>query len=177
MIKSEKQTMLVVGGCRSGKSSFAEEWITGRFEQKTYIATSVVGDDEEMKRRVAHHRHNRCDSWQIIEEPIDIAEVISSSTSDTQVYLADCLTLWLTNLLLQDQTDSAIEDKIGELTRAIAHCPVSVVLVANEVGLGIVPDSSLARRFRDLAGWCNQRVGTCCDKVVFMAAGLPMYLK
>ncbi len=174
---SEKQTMLVVGGCRSGKSSFAEQWIASRFKQKIYIATTVVGDDDEMKQRVSHHRKNRCASWQTIEEPIDIAKEIASSTHETQVYLVDCLTLWLTNLLLQDLTDSEIEDKIDELIRAIVHCPVSVVLVANEVGLGIVPDSSLARRFRDLAGWCNQKVGGSCDKVVFMAAGLPMYLK
>ncbi len=174
---SNKQTMLVVGGCRSGKSSFAEEWITSGFEQKTYIATSVIGDDEEMRHRVAHHQQNRCDSWKTIEEPVDIAEIIASSTTTTQAYLVDCLTLWLTNLLLQDLSDNEIEDRIGELTRAIVLCPVSVVLVANEVGLGIVPDNSLARRFRDLAGWCNQRVGACCDKVVFMAAGLPMILK
>ena len=169
--------MLVVGGCRSGKSNFAEEWITSRFEQKTYIATSLVGDDEEMKQRVMHHQQNRCESWQTIEEAVDIAPIIASQTTTSHAYLVDCLTLWLTNLLLQDLTDHDIEDRIGELTRAIALCPVSVVLVANEVGLGIVPDSSLARRFRDLAGWCNQRVGACCDKVVFMAAGLPMYLK
>lgn len=174
---NDKQTMLVVGGCRSGKSSFAEEWITSRFKQKIYIATSFVGDDEEMKRRVGHHRRNRCDSWQTIEEPINIAKIITSPTTASQAYLVDCLTLWLTNLLLQDLSDSLIEDKIDELNRAIAACPVSLVMVANEVGLGIVPDSSLARRFRDLAGWCNQRVGACCDKVVFMAAGLPMHLK
>ncbi|MCJ7604036.1 MAG: bifunctional adenosylcobinamide kinase/adenosylcobinamide-phosphate guanylyltransferase, partial [Desulfobulbaceae bacterium] len=93
------------------------------------------------------------------------------------VFLVDCLTLWLTNLLLQNFSDEDILDKVRDLADAVSECHVSVALVANEVGLGIVPESALARRFRDLAGWCNQTMGARCDQVVFMAAGLPLYMK
>ncbi|RJX35329.1 MAG: bifunctional adenosylcobinamide kinase/adenosylcobinamide-phosphate guanylyltransferase [Desulfurivibrio sp.] len=169
--------MLVVGGCRSGKSSFAEAWASGRFTGKTYVATTLAGDDEEMQRRVAVHRQNRGADWRTSEEPLNIAGVLRQQWRHTEVFLIDCLTLWLTNLLLQDLADEEILARVDDLAAAIRECPVSVVLVANEVGLGIVPEAPLARRFRDLAGWCNQRIGACCDQVVFMAAGLPLYLK
>lgn len=169
--------MLVVGGCRSGKSRFSEHWVSQRYKNKTYVATSVVGDDEEMLQRVQHHRLNRGSDWQTIEEPAEIADILRTNISDADVFLVDCLTLWLTNLLLAHLTDAEINKKMDDLAQAIEDCPVSVVLVANEVGLGIVPESALARRFRDLAGWCNQKIGRCCQQVVFMAAGLPIYLK
>ncbi len=172
-----KQTLLVVGGCRSGKSRFAEQWINERFDRKIYVATTVVGDDEEMKRRVKHHQNLRGADWQTLEEPCDVDGILQRNTLQTEVVLIDCLTLWLTNLLLKNLSDSLILEKVADLAAAIEACPVSVVLVSNEVGLGIVPESPLARRFRDLAGWCNQQIGTQCEKVVFMAAGLPLYLK
>lgn len=177
MSQGSKQTILVVGGCRSGKSRFSEQWATERFARKTYVATTVAGDDEEMLHRVAMHRQNRGADWQTIEEPRDIADVLRRQWQHTDVFLVDCLTLWLTNLLLQDFADEDILDRVGDLAAAIRECPVSVALVANEVGLGIVPEAALARRFRDLAGWCNQTIGAGCDQVVFMAAGLPLYLK
>ncbi|MFH1215269.1 MAG: bifunctional adenosylcobinamide kinase/adenosylcobinamide-phosphate guanylyltransferase [Pseudomonadota bacterium] len=174
---SEKQTMLVIGGCRSGKSRFAEQWATDRFLRKTYIATMVTGNDKEMVKRVWMHRKSRGENWHTVEESCSITTVLSDLRNESDVFLVDCLTLWLTNLILEEQTDEVILGKVEELAHAIDECPVSVVLVANEVGLGIVPESSLARRFRDLAGWCNQKLGAHCDKVVFMAAGLPIYLK
>jgi len=177
MGQNSKQTILVVGGCRSGKSRFSEQWAAQRFVRRTYVATTVCGDDEEMQRRVAMHRQNRSADWQTIEEPHAIADVLRHQWQHTDVFLVDCLTLWLTNLLLQDLSDEDILDKVGDLADAVRECPVSVALVANEVGLGIVPESALARRFRDLAGWCNQTIGAHCDQVVLMAAGLPLYLK
>jgi adenosylcobinamide kinase/adenosylcobinamide-phosphate guanylyltransferase len=177
MRQNSKQTILVVGGCRSGKSRFSEEWAAERFARRTYVATTIAGDDEEMQRRVAVHRQNRSADWQTIEEPHAIADVLRHQWQHTDVFLVDCLTLWLTNLLLQNFSDDDILDKVRDLADAVSECPVSVALVANEVGLGIVPESALARRFRDLAGWCNQTMGARCDQVVFMAAGLPLYLK
>ncbi|MFZ5766394.1 MAG: bifunctional adenosylcobinamide kinase/adenosylcobinamide-phosphate guanylyltransferase [Thermodesulfobacteriota bacterium] len=172
-----KETLLVVGGCRSGKSRFAEQWAVERSGRRTYVATMVTGDDPELAERVRRHRLERDRLWRIVEESSNIAAVIGETAPDTDLFLIDCLTLWLTNLLLRGDSDEAILAKVGELAEAIRHCPASVVLVANEVGLGIVPEAPLARRFRDLAGWCNQRIGACCDRVVFMAAGLPLYLK
>lgn len=172
-----KQTMLVVGGCRSGKSLFSEKWVSEGFSRKTFVATTVVGDDEEMTRRVELHQNSRSSNWQTIEEPIEIADVLRKSSSATDVFLVDCLTMWLTNLLLNDLSDQEIECRVQDLAEAVEECLVSVVLVANEVGLGIVPESALARRFRDIAGWCNQQIGARCDKVVFVAAGHPLYLK
>ena len=177
MSQDSKQTILVVGGCRSGKSRFSEQWAAQRFARRTYVATTVAGDDDEMQRRVAMHRQHRGADWQTIEEPRAIADVLRQQWQHTDVFLVDCLTLWLTNLLLQNFSDEGILDRVGDLAEAIRECPVSVALVANEVGLGIVPEAALARRFRDLAGWCNQTIGARCDQVVFMAAGLPLYLK
>ncbi|MBI5556133.1 MAG: bifunctional adenosylcobinamide kinase/adenosylcobinamide-phosphate guanylyltransferase [Deltaproteobacteria bacterium] len=169
--------MLVVGGCRSGKSRFSQQWAAERFTRRTFVATTVAGDDEEMQHRVEMHRRSRGADWQTIEEPCDLTGVLREQWRETDVFLIDCLTLWLTNLLLKDWSDAEIETGMTDLAAAVKECPVSVVLVANEVGLGIVPESALARRFRDLAGWCNQRIGAHCDQVVFMAAGLPLYLK
>lgn len=173
----KRETILIIGGCRSGKSRYAEEWVSGRFRHRTFVATAVPGEDEEMLRRVELHRRQRKDGWKTIEEPLEIAGVLARSAEDTEVFLVDCLTLWLTNMMLNDFSDRQIEERVHELGKAIAVCPVSVVLVANEVGLGIVPESSLARRFRDLAGWCNQQIGACCERVFFVAAGLPLSMK
>lgn len=177
MAQNTKQTILVVGGCRSGKSRFSEEWAAARFARRTYVATMVAGNDGEMQHRVAVHRQNRSAEWRTVEEPQAIADVLQHQWQHTDVFLVDCLTLWLTNLLLRNFPDEEILDQVRDLAGAVRGCPVSVALVANEVGLGIVPESALARRFRDLAGWCNQTVGASCDQVVFMAAGLPLYLK
>jgi adenosylcobinamide kinase/adenosylcobinamide-phosphate guanylyltransferase len=178
MTNQNRQTMLVVGGCRSGKSRFAEQWAAaGGFLRKTYVATMVAGDDEEMRQRVLRHRQERDGAWRTVEEPLAVAEVLRRDWRQTDLFLVDCLTLWLTNLLLRDLGDAQILARVDDVGDAVAACPVAVVLVANEVGLGIVPEAPLARRFRDLAGWCNQRLAARCDKVVFMAAGLPLYLK
>ncbi len=177
MVSNSKKTLLVVGGCRSGKSRFAEHWAGLHFRKKIYVATSVPGDDDEMRQRISHHRMTRGNDWFTLEEPVAIAEILRKKGSDADVFLVDCLTLWLTNLLLADLSDEKIRSEMDILTEAIDFCPVSVVLVANEVGLGIVPEAALARRFRDLAGWCNQKIASCCQEVVFMAAGLPLYLK
>ncbi len=168
---------LVIGGCRSGKSRFAEQWARERFQRRIFLATLEESADEEMKQRIALHRTSRGIGWQTVEEPVDLVGVMTKNASGTEVFLVDCLTLWLTNLLMRDLSDAEIEEQVRALCRAVQYLPVNVVLVANEVGLGIVPEAPLGRRFRDLAGWTNQQVAAVCDRVVMMAAGLPLHLK
>lgn len=161
---------LVLGGARSGKSRHAEALIAGLPAPWLYIATAEILD-AEMHERVAHHRARRDGRWQTIEAPFDLAATLASARTPV---LVDCLTLWLTNLILAERD---IEAAFAELDAAFDNASVPIVMVSNEVGLGIVPDNSLARRFRDEQGRLNQRIAACADHVVFMAAGLPMVLK
>lgn len=171
------QRLLVLGGCRSGKSRFAEEWARQRSEHRLFIATLVPGDDVEMIERVKMHRRDRGEGWQAIEEPEAVVDILSATSRSASVFLVDCLTLWITNLILRNRSDQEILNEVQRLTDLLAAWSAPIALVANEVGLGIVPDNELARRFRDLAGWTNQQVAAVCDQVVFMAAGLPICLK
>ena len=165
--------LLVLGGARSGKSRYAQQRAEACAGRLAYIATAQALD-AEMADRIARHRADRDARWHTIEAPLALAAAIARAGESHAAILVDCLTLWLSNLLLADR------DPQGEgatLAEAIAACPVPVALVANEVGLGIVPDNALARRFRDEAGWLNQRLPAIADEVVFVAAGLPMVLK
>ena len=168
---------LVLGGCRSGKSSHAEQWASGNFQRKTYVATLVRQGDEEMDRRIDLHRESRGNGWLLVEEPIDLVAVLIQSREQEEVVLIDCLTMWITNLMMADFTDQQIENEILRLKETIGAANHGIVLVANEVGLGLVPERAIGRRFRDLAGWCNQQLAEVCDQVVFVAAGLPLTLK
>lgn len=162
---------LVLGGARSGKSAYAEALIGGA--SAVYLATGQAGDDE-MAARIAHHRRRRGANWTTVEEPVALAAALRAWSRPERPVLVDCLTLWVSNLLLANR-DVAEEAEV--LITALAEMPGSVVLVANEVGLGIVPEHALARRFRDEAGRLNQAVAAVAQRVVFMAAGLPMVLK
>ena len=176
MVQGKKpETVFFLGGCRSGKSRLAEEYCRTGFATRTYVATMTGLDDEEMQRRIDLHRLQRGNKWQLIEEPFDLYGVLSVSRDG--VILVDCLTMWLTNRLLAGQTDQQIEQDVQALCSLLEHPLSTVVLVANEVGLGIVPESALARHFRDLAGWVNQQVAGVSTKVYFVAAGLSMVLK
>jgi adenosylcobinamide kinase / adenosylcobinamide-phosphate guanylyltransferase len=165
--------MLVLGGARSGKSRYAEQTIEAAAGFGLYLATAEVAD-ADMAARVAEHRARRGPTWSTIEEPLDIAQRIEAETRPDRPILVDCLTLWLSNLMHADRDSDAETER---LLAAIAHGRGSVVLVANEVGLGIVPETALGRAFRDQAGRLNQRVAAMAERVVFVAAGLPMLLK
>jgi len=169
--------VLVLGGCRSGKSRYAEQWINDRFDCKTYIATLEERDDKEMRDRIGAHRKRRGRGWVTVEEPLRLVEVLQENRAGTEVFLVDCLTMWLTNCMMRGVSDSEIEMQVSALQDAVDTFPATIVFVANEVGLGIVPDSSLGRRFRDMAGWVNQQIASQCDQVFFVAAGLPVQLK
>lgn len=165
------QLTLVLGGARSGKSRHAESLITALAPPWIYVATAEACDDE-MAARIAAHRARRDARWITIEAPHDLAGVLAAHAG--RPMLIDCLTLWLSNLMM---AEAAIDQEIERLGAAIARARAPVVLVANEVGAGIVPDNALARRFRDRQGELNQRMGAQADNVVLMVAGLPLVLK
>jgi adenosylcobinamide kinase/adenosylcobinamide-phosphate guanylyltransferase len=163
-------TTLVLGGARSGKSVHAEGLIEACPAPWLYIATAQAWDDE-MRDRIALHRARRSADWITRDVPMDLPEAVAAARGPV---LVDCLTLWLTNLIL---AEADVEAATVQLLAACAGAPGPVVLVGSEVGLGIVPDNALARRFRDAAGRLHQRLAAQADRVVFMVAGLPMLVK
>jgi adenosylcobinamide kinase / adenosylcobinamide-phosphate guanylyltransferase len=162
---------LVLGGARSGKSRHAESVITALPGPWVYVATAQAFDDE-MRDRIAAHRARRASGWNTVETPVDIAGVLAMSAEHPT--LVDCLTLWLTNLLLGGHDVAAAT---AALDTALDARNAPTVLVANEVGLGIVPDNALGREFRDQAGLLNQRMAARADSVVFLVAGIQMRVK
>jgi len=174
-IKSDRsgQITLILGGTRSGKSSFAQKLAEESENQLVYIATAEAFD-QEMAERIKRHQHDRGPDWQTIEESRDIAATIAARSSPQVTILVDCLTIWLSNLML---TDTDIEAASEKLIDALKAAPGSVILVSNEVGSGIVPESPLGRKFRDEAGRMNQRVAAVSNNVALIVAGLPLWLK
>jgi len=168
--------MLVTGGCRSGKSLHGERVAESCGPRCVYIATAQVWDDE-MAERVAGHRARRGAGWSTVEEPRNVAGVLREQGGCCDVVLLDCVTLWLTNLMLADLPDTIIMERVRELTREIRRCPASVILVTNEVGWGIVPENTMARRFRDIAGGANAVLAEAVDNVVLCVAGIPLAVK
>lgn len=162
---------LVLGGARSGKSRHAEGLIAEQTPPWTYVATAQAFD-AEMRERIAAHRARRNANWRTVEAPLDLASALEQAGKAP--LLVDCLTLWLTNLMLAEQDLPA---RIAAFERALASREAATVVVGNEVGLGIVPDNALARRFRDEAGTLNQRIAARADRVLFMVAGLPITVK
>lgn len=163
---------LVVGGARSGKSRFAEGLVTARPAPWLYIATAEALD-AEMAARIAAHRSGRAPGWRTLERPLDLAAALEAAPEGAPL-LVDCLTLWLSNVLLSGRD---VEAECGRLAAALARPRGPWVVVANEVGLGVVPDNTLARRFRDAAGRLNQQVAALADRVVLTVAGLPVAVK
>ena len=165
---------LVLGGARSGKSRHAQLLAEHAGPAPwTYIATAEAGD-AEMEQRIAAHRRDRGPDWRTVEAPHDLAAALTAAAAPDRVVLVDCLTLWLSNRLL---ADADLAEESAALAAAFAVAPGTVICVANEVGLGIVPDNALARRFRDAAGRLNQMLAVRAGRVLFMAAGLPLALK
>jgi adenosylcobinamide kinase / adenosylcobinamide-phosphate guanylyltransferase len=169
---------LVLGGARSGKSRHAEAMIEGAAASAIYLATAEARDDE-MKERIRRHRERRAASpsgtrWETVEEPLDLVARLAETAHPERPILVDCLTLWLSNLMLAG-LDVAAETR--RLIEALPRLAGPIALVANEVGLGIVPENALAREFRDRAGELNQALAAIAGRVVLMTAGLPLLLK
>ena len=166
--------MLVLGGARSGKSRFAEAEAMASGLAKVYVATASARD-EEMRARIARHRADRADAgWRTLEEPHALAEVLARESTPDRVLLVDCLTLWLSNVMLGNHDPATACDRLAALMPDLAG---PVILVSNEVGSGIVPDNALGRAFRDAQGRLNQRMAAACGRVVLVVAGLPLWLK
>lgn len=163
---------LVLGGARSGKSAFAERILQDYPKPWAYIATAEAHDDE-MRDRICEHQSRRGEGWVTYEAPLNLSTVLQTGAAK-QPALVDCLTLWLSNIMLAGQDVAA---ETSNLVDALKLRVAPAVLVSNEVGLGIVPDNALARAFRDEAGRLNQRIALEADRVVFVAAGLPLTLK
>lgn len=166
---------LILGGARSGKSRLAERLALESGLPVTYIATSQPLDGE-MTERIAHHRARRPVDWALAEEPLALARVLRENARQGRCTLVDCLTLWLTNLLMLDDPARLIEER-DALLDCLATLPGRVLLVSNETGLGIVPLGDLSRRYVDEAGWLHQALAERCQRVSFVVAGLPMVLK
>ena len=166
---------LILGGARSGKSRLAERLAGDRGLPVTYIATSQPLDGE-MSARIAQHRARRPAGWGLIEEPLALAAALRAQAAPDRCLLVDCLTLWLTNLLMLDDTARLAAER-DALLDCVAALPGRVLLVSNETGLGVVPLGELSRRYVDEAGWLHQALAERCGRVVFTVAGLPMTLK
>ena len=181
---------MVTGGARSGKSAFAERYVERYAEDGVYVATAQAFD-EEMKERIGLHRSRRDEarfSWKTIEEPLRLPELLEALDFEYNVYrsghtavLVDCLTLWLSNVLLQCEGEPDAEARclarVDELVAALRRFQGTIVLVTNEVGLGVVPPSPLGRLFRDVAGRMNQKVAAASEQVFLVTAGIPIELK
>ena len=164
---------LILGGARSGKSRFAECLARSCGHSLAYVATGEAHDDE-MAERIARHRADRGADWHTVEAPINVPATIANVSCADTVVLVDCLTLWLSNMMLADHD---VVTTTTDLLAVLAEAKGPVLMVANEVGLGIVPENALARRFRDEAGRMNQRLAAHVPHVAFISAGLPMWLK
>lgn len=165
--------MLVLGGARSGKSAYAEDMIAASGLEPVYLATAEAGD-AEMAERIAQHRSRRGAGWRTVEEPLALETTLANNAGAGRAVLVDCLTLWLSNLM---HAGFDVEERGMALCRVMPVLSGMTIFVSNEVGLGLVPDTPLGRRFRDAQGRLNQMVARAADRVVFVAAGLPLYLK
>ena len=166
----------ITGGARSGKSAYAEKLAHGLAGKRAYIATAQALD-AEMAAKIAKHRKDRGDAWDTYEEPLAVAELLRKLSTRYQVALLDCLTLWLSNVMAHTDGDGAVLSRVEGLVQAITGFGGMCIVVSNEVGLGIVPDNPLARKFRDFAGMLNQKVAQAADEVYFTAAGIPLKIK
>jgi len=166
---------LILGGARSGKSHLAERLAADSGLEVVYVATSQALDGE-MSSRIRAHRERRPAHWGLVEEPLRLASVLREQAADGRCLLVDCLTLWLTNLLMLDDAERLVAER-DALLDVLAELPGRIIFVSNETGLGVVPMGELSRRYVDEAGWLHQALAERCERVVFTVAGLPMILK
>lgn len=164
---------LVLGGARSGKSAFAEGIVESASDTRLYLATGQAWD-EEMRDRIASHQERRGLGWETIEAPVDLVQALEAHARAERPILVDCLTLWVTNLMLGEHDIEAAFEKLAAVLPGLKG---PVVFVSNEVGLGIVPENAMARAFRDHAGRLHQLIAGLADEVFFVAAGLPLKMK
>lgn len=170
-----RESVLITGGARSGKSQFAER-LAEPFDRVLYLATGEA-KDEEMAQRIRRHRRHRPRAWQTLEEPLELIPAVARLQEQEQVILIDCVTLWISNLLGRELDDQAILQKVDGLAKLLDPPGCRILVVTNEVGQGIVPANPMARRFRDLTGSANQRLAQAVSRVYWMVAGIPLRVK
>ena len=178
-------TTLVIGGCRSGKSKHGLKLAADMQRRPMMFLATCSPHDEEMRRRIQRHQQERGPEWKTLEVPTDLAEAIARHGNRTGIILVDCLTLWISNLMLEEtdqqgdgaNTEQIVRQKCAGLCDILKAPPCPIILVSNEVGAGIVPENRLARQYRDLAGWTNQQIAAACQAVVWMIAGIPVPIK
>jgi adenosylcobinamide kinase/adenosylcobinamide-phosphate guanylyltransferase len=166
---------LIIGGARSGKTRLAQQRATASALEVCYIATATAGD-EEMSARIQRHRLERPSEWQLIEEPVALAEALRQSAAPGRCLIVDCLTLWLSNLLCF-ASDAELQQQRQALLDLLPGLPGHIILVSNEINMGVVPMGELSRRFCDEAGWLHQSLAQQCQRVTLTVAGLPLLLK
>jgi adenosylcobinamide kinase/adenosylcobinamide-phosphate guanylyltransferase len=173
-----KELVLILGGARSGKSSFAQRLAKKVGGDVLFLATAQAGDDE-MAERIARHKASRPATWRTVEEPMELASVLQAKAASADVIIVDCLTLWLSNLLLREGGASEMEvlGQVDTLLGVYEKGAASYIVVSGEVGLGLVPPYPLGRTYRDIMGWMNQKITKKADKVFLMIAGIPLELK
>ena len=173
-----KQLVLILGGVRSGKSRYAQQMASDTGNRVLFLATAEAGDDE-MKRRIAKHKSSRPESWRTIEEQMDIAGVLRKNAARADAVIIDCITVWLSNLLMHNEklSEKEMTAEIDRLIDAYEQGEATYIIVSGEVGMGIVPEHPLGRIFRDYLGLANQRLAGKADSVVLMVAGIAMDLK
>jgi adenosylcobinamide kinase/adenosylcobinamide-phosphate guanylyltransferase len=171
-----KQLILILGGARSGKSIYAVE-LAKKFGKKVVFVATAASCDEEMAKRIELHKKSRPKQWKQVEEGRDVSSILPALEGKYEVILIDCLGLLVSNLLADDLTDEEIERRIRQLVEDIEKIEVTVIIVSNEVGSGIVPMNALARRFRDMLGLSNQMIARKADEVIFMQAGISIKIK
>ena len=170
---SRIRSLFVLGGARSGKSAYAQTLAEASSADRLYLATATPGD-EDMAARIARHRAGRGRGWTTLEEPLEVARALQAEARAERVVVVDCLTLWLSNLMLAGRDPGPA---LTALAHAIAALAGPAILISNEVGMGVVPDHKLGREFRDWQGRANQEIARVCEAVILVAAGLPVQLK
>ncbi len=169
--------VLILGGCRSGKSRFALEK-ANRYQgyRKIFLATSMARD-EEMSLRISRHQAERGSDWETIECPLDLPHRLENLDTKQSLLLVDCLTMWVNNLMMENINEDQVLDKFKRLHEAVQYIQSPIFLISNEVGMGIVPENKLVREYRDYLGLLNQKIAGCVDHVLLMVAGMPVTVK
>ena len=168
---------LITGGTRSGKSRWAVRLASEREEPVTFVATLIPGDEAEMRERVKRHRADRPADWETVEEGRDLVRVFVEGAIRAGTVVVDCLTLYVSNLLLDGRSDEEILENVARACEQMKRSPAQIIVVTNEVGWGIVPDHAMGRRFRDVAGLVNQKVAEAADEVYLVSCGIPIRIK
>ena len=171
----KNKVTLLTGGGRSGKSSYALE-IAGAYNRKVFIATAEAFDDE-MSERILRHQKERGNCFETIEEPLHLADALANVLPDTQVVVIDCITVWLGNLMHHMGVDEINCAAVDRFLKVLASPPCDVVIVSNEVGMGLIPATAMSRAYRDLAGSVNQKIAAIADEVFLVVSGVPLKIK